>query len=147
MKYGFKKSPAGKVNHWTHHETSTPFLLKHRKGSGKCLIEWLLEENQESLAAEAPHSQFGTLSTNVKASVLEDEGPIDSFVQNLKRLELCLSNVCNTEINLSHVEPPKKFSTQYQKLLTNCLVLLVPSTTKLVIFPIKYAVSPKLKSM
>lgn len=70
-----------------------PFLLESKKGSGKYLTEWLLEENRESLAAAGPRNQFETLSTNVKASDLEVELAIDSFVQNLKQLELYLSNV------------------------------------------------------
>lgn len=149
-----QKLPAGRVNHWILHETSMPFLLEHRKGSGKYLIEWLSEENQESLAAEAPRSQFGTLSTNVKASGLEGEQAIDSFVQNLKRLELYLSNVGHHITDTQETNQfesckttQKKFNIQHQKLLTNCRVLLVPWTTKFVIFPIKYAVNPKLKSM
>lgn len=64
------------------------------------LIVWLLEENQESLAAAAPPSQFGTLSTNVKAFGLAGEQANDSFVQNLKQLELYLSIVGNEIINI-----------------------------------------------
>lgn len=70
-----------------------PFLLESKKGSGKYLIEWLLVENRESLAAAGPRNQFETLGTNVRASDLEVGLATDSFVQNLKQLELYLSNV------------------------------------------------------
>ena len=93
MKYSYRKLPAGRANHLTRRRTSMLFLLERRKGSGKYSNEWLLEENQDSLVVEGPQSQFGTLSTNVKASGLEGERAVYSFVQNLKRLELCLSNV------------------------------------------------------
>ena len=50
--------PAEKASHWIPHEISKPCPRESRKENAKCLTEWPLEGNQESLAAEGPLSLF-----------------------------------------------------------------------------------------
>lgn len=57
------------------------------------MIVWLLGVSQETLAAAAPLHQFGTSSTNVKASDLEAERATYSSGKNSRQLELHFSEV------------------------------------------------------
>jgi hypothetical protein len=50
----FSDLPTGKASHWKPLETSRPCPQENRKDNVKCLNGWLLEGNQESLAAAAP---------------------------------------------------------------------------------------------
>ena len=53
--YGcFTDLPTGKASHLKPPETSRPGPQESRIDNVKCLTEWLLEANQESLAAAVP---------------------------------------------------------------------------------------------
>jgi hypothetical protein len=63
----------------------------------KCLTEWLLEGNQESLAAAVPLNLSWTSSTNVQASDLVGEEAACSSEQNLKQIVRYLSGSLNLQ--------------------------------------------------
>ena len=96
--YGcFSNLPTGKASHVKPLETSRPCPQESRKDNVKCLTEWLLEGNQESLAAAVPLSLSCTSSTNGQASDLVGQQAACSSEQNLKQIVWYLSGSLNLQ--------------------------------------------------